>query len=76
MTTQSLHAEKTRLNLWVDEASKQLNNYCEGKTNEMGLLLDEHRTPEYKHLKSEFNRAFADLREFNSQYAKLMRKAK
>lgn len=75
MTLNSLRAEKQRLNLWVDQASKALNDYTIGKTNSMGLMLDEYKTPEYKALRSELNRAFQELRAFNGQYAKLLRKA-
>lgn len=73
MDINALQSEKKRLNQWVDEASNNLNSFTNGKTDEFGLTLDEHKTPEYQALKAEFNKAFQELRTFNGKYAKVLR---
>lgn len=73
MNIQALKAEKRRLNNKVNWAENLLNAYIDGRKDEMGLVLEEIKTPLYKAIQSEFDRAFNELREFNGKYAKTLR---
>ena len=75
MNTEALKAEKRRLNGEYDRLSATLNAYIDGERDEMGLVLEHRKTPLYKAIKAEQDKAFAALREFNGKYAKILRSA-
>lgn len=75
MTYEEAQVRKKELNDKVDVASKRLQWF---ETNAVGLVPDNVRdTPEWKQANDEFNKSFAELREFNAWYVKtFMKKGK
>lgn len=70
MDIAALKAKKLELNTKVDELSAKLNSYPKG---EMGLVVD--KSDEFVADKQAFAQAFAELRDFNGKYTKILRKA-
>lgn len=63
--------EQARLQLIVDITSKTLQQFPK---NSLGLILDEVKdTQEYKQAKSNFDNAFSDLRNFNTNFVKVFK---
>ena len=75
MDIEALKAEKRRLSGKYDWAENLLRAYIDGRRDEMGIVLDEVKTPLYKAIKAEHDTAFNNLREFNGKYAKTLRNA-
>jgi hypothetical protein len=52
----------------LDWANNLLKTYIDGRRDEMGLVIDEIKTPLYHAIKSEADKAFQDLRTFNGKH--------
>lgn len=74
MTFEEAKVISKQLNDKVDADSKALKQFDQYR-NSMGLVPDHIReTPEYQTLKNEFNKSFAQLRNFNGWYVKQFKK--
>lgn len=74
MTHEEAKIQGKKLNEEVDKWSKVLNSFERGK---MGLTPEHVRvSDEYREATSSFNKAFAELRKFNSWYVKKYMKKK
>lgn len=70
MDVESLLKEQQRLNRQVEWLDNVIRTYIDSRKNEMGLVLDEVKTPAYVALKRERQQAWNQFREFNGKYAK------
>lgn len=74
MSFEEAKIRKQELNNMVDMHSKALQQF---EVNSMGLVPDDVRaTPEYQKAQQDFNRSFAELRNFNTWFVKEFRKKK
>ena len=69
MTLEEAIEHKNKLNDSVDKYSKELNSF--DQKNSIGLVIEELRfSQEYKEIENNYNKAFKELREFNSWFVK------
>ena len=72
MNLEEAKAQKQKLDKINRMHSEILQQF---ETNNMGLVTDEVRaTPEWQQAKRDFDRSFAELREFNAWFVKEFRK--
>lgn len=72
MNLEEANAHKKELEKINRKHSEALQQF---KTNSMGLVPDHIRaTPEYQQAKQDFDRSFAELRNFNAWFVKEFRK--
>lgn len=75
MDIEALRTKKISLTNKLSHSEHVLREYIDGRRDEMGLVLEDVKTPAYKSLKSEYQQTFQELRDFNGRYAKILREA-
>lgn len=74
MNIDNLLQRKAELESNVNDASERLREYTADKRGPMGLIPESAKTDDYKQLKTAYDRAFVELRAFNGEHLKTIRK--